>query len=65
MDNAEPGYALDQVRLRLEDRRKGFIEIWRHLAEILAATGLRRQPQRGTGLVDLGQVFVDLCVGCR
>ena len=65
MDNAELGGALDEVCLRLEDRRKGLIEIWRHLAEIFAATGLRRQPQRDTGLVNFGQRLVDLCVRSR
>ena len=65
MDNAELGRTLDQVCLRLEDRRKGLIEIWRHLAEIFAATGLRRQPQRDTGLVNLCKGFIDLRVGSR
>ena len=54
MDNAELGRTLDQVRLRLEDRRKGLIEIWRHLAEIFAATGLRRQAPKRHGLGKLG-----------
>jgi hypothetical protein len=54
MDNTELGCALDQVCLRLEDRRKDLIEIWRHLAEIFAVTGSHRQPQRGTGLVNFG-----------
>src|SRR5215813_4321482 len=65
MDNTELGCALDQVGPRREDRRKGLIEVRRHLAEIFAAIGLRRQPQRGTGLVNFGQVFVDLCLGSR
>jgi hypothetical protein len=65
MDNTKLCGALDQVCLRLEDRRKGLIEIWRHLAEIFAATGLRRQPQRGAGLVNSGQGFVDSRVGSR
>ena len=65
MDNAELGRTLDQVCLRLEDRRKGLIEIWRHLTEIFAANGLRRQPQRGAGLVNLCQGFIDLRVGSR
>src|SRR6516162_6960602 len=42
MDNTDLGCALDQVCLRLEDRRKGLIEIWRHMTEIFAVTGLRR-----------------------
>src|SRR5215472_10509826 len=57
--------ALDQVCLRLQNRRKGLIEISRHLAEIFAATGLRRQPQRDTGLINLFEGFIDLCVGSR
>ena len=65
MDNTELGGALDQVCLRCKDRRKGLIQIWRHLAEIFAATELRRQAQSGTGLVNFGQVLVDLCLGSR
>jgi hypothetical protein len=41
------------------------IDIRRPLAEIFAAARLRRRPQRGTGLVNFGEVFVDLCVGSR
>ena len=42
-------------RLRLEDGRKGLVEIGRHLAEIAAPVRLRRQPQRDADLVDFGQ----------
>ena len=52
--DAELGGTLDEPRLRLEDGRKGFVEIGGHLAEI-AAIGLRRQPQRDADLVDFGQ----------
>ena len=55
MDNAELSRTLDQVCLRLEDGRKGLIEIGRHLAEISALFGFRRQSQRGADLVDIGQ----------
>jgi len=65
MDNAELGRTLDQVCPRRENRRKGLIEIGRHMAKIFAVIGLRRQPQRGTGLVNFGQVLFDLCVGSR
>ena len=65
MDNAELGRALDQVRLRLEDRGKGLIEIGRHLAEIFAAIGLRRQSQGDTDLVNIGQRLGDLRAGGR
>ncbi len=57
MDDTKLSRTLNQVRLRLKNRRKGLIEIGRHLAEIFTAVGLRRQPQRGADLVDFGQGF--------
>ena len=54
MDDAQLSRALDQVRLRLEHGRKGLIEIGRNLAEI-SPLGLRRQTQRDTDLMDIGQ----------
>ena len=55
MDTAELSRTLNQLCLRLQDRRKGLIEIGWHLAEIPAPLGLRRQPQRDPDLVNIGQ----------
>ena len=53
--DAELRGTLNERRLRLEDGRKGLVEIGRHLAEIAAPVRLRRQPQRDADLVDFGQ----------
>ena len=53
--DAELCGTLNELRLRLEDGRKGLVEIGRHLAEIAAPVRLRRQPQRDADLVDFGQ----------
>ena len=45
MDNAQFGCRLNQLRLRLQDRRERLVEIGRHLVEISAVFGLRRQAQ--------------------
>ena len=50
MDNTELSCALNQVRLRLEDGRKGLIEIWRHLAEIFAAIWVAPAAPKRHGL---------------
>jgi hypothetical protein len=42
MDNTELSRALNQVRLRFEDRGECLIEIARHITEIFALLGLRR-----------------------
>ena len=55
MHDAELRGTLNERRLRLEDGRKGLVEIGRHLAEIAAPVRLRRQPQRDADLVDFGQ----------
>ena len=55
MDNAQLSRTLNELCLRLQDRRKGLIEIRRHLAEIPAPLGFRRQPQRDPDLVHIGQ----------
>jgi hypothetical protein len=52
--------ALDELRLRLEDGRKGLVEIGWRLAEIAAHVRLGRQPQRDAGLVDFGQGLSEL-----
>src|ERR1700722_2104757 len=57
--DAELGGALNEVRLRLEDGRKGLVEIGRRLCEIAAMLRLRRQPQRGAHLIDGGQSLGD------
>ena len=63
--DAELSGALNQLRLRLEDGRKGLVEIGRHLAEIAAPVGLRRQPQRDADLVDFGQGLSEFRAGRR
>ena len=65
MNNTELGCTLDQICLRLEDRRKGLIEIGRYMAKIFAVIGLRRQPQRGTDLVNVGPRVSNFCSGTR
>jgi hypothetical protein len=55
MDDAELSGTLDQPRLRLQDRRKGFVEIGGHLAEIAVPFRLRRQPERNANLKGLSQ----------
>jgi len=55
MDDPQLSRGLKQICLRLQDRREGLIEIRRHLAEIPAALGLRRQPQRDPDLVHIRQ----------
>jgi hypothetical protein len=44
MHDAELSGTLNEPRLRLEDGRKGLIEIWRYLAKIAAPVMLGRQP---------------------
>ena len=63
--DAELGGTLNELRLRLEDGRKGLVEIGRHLAEIAAPVGLRRQPQRDADLVDFGQGLDEFRAGRR
>jgi hypothetical protein len=55
MDDTELSRILNEVCLRLEDRREGLIEIRRHFGEILALLGLRRQPQRDPDLVHISK----------
>ena len=55
MHNAELSRTLNELRLCLEDGRKGLVEIGRHLAEIATPVRLSRQPQRDANLVDFGQ----------
>ena len=55
MDDPQLSRTLKQICLRPQDRRERLIEIGRHLAEIPAALGLRRQPQRDPDLVHVGQ----------
>ena len=54
MDDPELSRALDDARLRLENGRKGLIEIGRNLAEIFPV-GLRRQSQGSADLADIGK----------
>ena len=63
--DAELRGTLNESRLRLEDGRKGLVEIGRHLAEIAAPVRLRRQPQRDADLVDLGQRLGEFRAGRR
>ena len=49
MDNAQLSRALNQLRLRLQDRGKRLIEIGRHLVEIPAVFGLRPAGPRRHG----------------
>ena len=65
MDHTKPSRALNQVRLRRQDGRKGLIEIRRDLVKTFTVIGLRRQSQRGPNPVNFGQRFGDLCIGCR
>ena len=44
MDDTKLRRTLIKIGLRLEDGRKGLIEVGRHLAEIVALIGLWRQP---------------------
>ena len=54
MDNAQLSRTLNQLCLRLQDRRKSLIEIGRHLAEITALR-VRLQSQRDPDLVRIRQ----------
>jgi hypothetical protein len=65
MDNAQLGRGLNQVRLRLQDRRKRLIKIGRYLVEIRAVFGLRLQAQRDTDLVRIRQGLDDIRPGNR
>ena len=65
VDDAELSRALNQLRLRLEDGRKGLIEIGRHLTEVFVVLGLRWQPQRDADLARVVQSLGDFRAGNR
>jgi hypothetical protein len=55
MDDAKLGRSLNEVRLCLQHRGKGLVEIGRYFGEIPGLLGLRRQPQRDADLVRIGK----------
>ena len=60
--NAQLSRGLNQLRLRLQDRRKGLVEIGRYLLEIRAVFRQSLQPQRDTDLVRVRQRLDNTCL---